>query len=59
LNHAEWRHARGTDLRITRVWHPEPKSEIWNGQFGSARVEAGDAAYQLSTGEIIELEVSQ
>jgi hypothetical protein len=57
LNLAEWRLCRGKDLRLSRAWHPRPRGEIWNGTFGSARIEMGEWSFQLSNGERFELEV--
>lgn len=49
-------HAEKTNshLRIVRVWHPKGP-DIWQGVYGNAMVEPGNAAYQFSSGEIVKL----
>jgi hypothetical protein len=41
--------------RIVKLCHPDAKQDVWMGAYGSAPVEVGPAAYQLSDGEIVTL----
>ena len=42
--------------QVSRCWHPEPAAELIQMPNGSnVAVLTGDAAYQLTTGEIITL----
>jgi hypothetical protein len=48
--------ARAESRTVTRVFHPEPKEWLLHLANGvHAHVEIGPAAYQLTSGEIIEL----
>jgi hypothetical protein len=38
-----------------KLCHPDAKQDVWMGAYGSAPVEVGPAAYQLSDGEIVTL----
>lgn len=48
--------ARAEPRLVTRVFHPAPEETILHLDNGvHAHVETGPAAYQLTTGEIVEL----
>ena len=44
--------------RICKVFYEgeTPSSDVWYGTFGNAEIEAGKTGYQLSDGEIVELD---
>lgn len=41
--------------QIVTVWHPLPRGEIVDTDHGNVRVLTGPTAYQLATGELIEI----
>jgi hypothetical protein len=42
--------------QIATVWHPEAVGEVLESQnLGNIRVLVGEAAYQLSTGEVVKV----
>ncbi|WP_157900150.1 hypothetical protein [Rhodoferax koreensis] len=41
--------------QIATVWHPDADCEVLDTHHGNVRVQVGEPAYQLTTGEIIEL----
>jgi hypothetical protein len=41
--------------QIATVWHPEPVGEMLETRLGNVRVCKGDPAYQLTTGDVIEI----
>lgn len=49
------RSKHGHSHQIATVWHPEPEGEIVDTGHGNVRVLTGPAAYQLATGELIEI----
>ena len=47
------RHDR--DHQIAAVFHPDAEGDVLETKLGNVRVCKGDPAYQLTTGEVIEL----
>lgn len=48
--------AHAEDGHVVRIWHPESKVELIHAKNGSGiEVKQGKAAYQLTTGEVIEV----
>ena len=45
--------------QVATVWHPEAKGEVLHTHHGAVRVLTGPAAYQITSGQIIEISGNQ
>lgn len=52
---AHIRALHGPEHQIATVWHPQAYGDVLDTQLGNVRVLTGAHAYQLATGEIIEI----
>lgn len=46
---------KGNDAIVTNCWHPQPEGDTVKLDKGDVRALHGEAAYQLSSGEIVKL----